>query len=500
MNKMNKSTDDAVVISCQLIDRLIRDEGKDWSYLIALYIFYYNTARRQKTNCPWAVNKFVAQGLHWGERQVKERKARLISLGLIENVRRVGKDGKVAKWYVRVNFIWNQSTSTPEVQMENPTTCTFNHPVVSDRQMLEVPKGKCLKKREERRKREEDQTQTQNQTQDTNTVGVGFDSLAPAEGGSEPDGVAVGRTQEQKESPKLALANYHRANQPASFKPSLITGRESQVDTSQGSDTPIQTKDEYVAQMSLRWSQICGVDGQHILEADLASNTRIKNWGRQAQYWSTRLANTDRSSQEAWTLIARYLKRYNENNRHYPDMRLLLRGWRSSYWEAEKKRIEAFCKSNMASIMMTNYLDCRADEGRVIPVKWLLSAADYQSWFKRDGDAGSPADAWDNRPVANAQSMEEWERRHQEGLRQEREALRKKEALKLIDRARAIIRNIADDQEVKNRVVDLLKGYRDGSVRLEMLRTGIETLEKGQGAPSSADEGECRVRQPPPKK
>lgn len=500
---------DNIVLSCQLVDRIRNEGGKDWANLLALYVWYYRTARWQKTNIPKATNSYMVEGMRWGERQLRERKTKLEKMGLIKNVRRTSKDGKVEGWFVKVNFLHSTLTTyTSEVHVETEPPVPFSTGVVSDRQMLKVSKDKCLNKKEERRKREEDQPQNQN----SNAVGVGSDLLAPAAGGSEHGGgnAPVVRTQEQKESPRLAAANSSSPNLPDSHKSSITEVGESNVCSSLGSsrienndtlDTAsIQTRDEYVAQMSKRWSQLCGPDGRHILEADLESNTRRTNWGRQAQYWNTRLADIAPSAQEAWTLIARYLKRYYENNKHYPDMRQFLKGWRSSDWESEKQRIGAFCKSHMASIMMPNYLDCRADEGRAIPVKWFLSAADYQRWFMRDVDDGSPADAWDNRPSAGPQTEEEWERRYEAGIKREEEELRKKESLALIARARVIIRNNADDESMTKRVVDLLKGYCAGNVRHEQLRTGIETLEKAQGSLLSVSEGNGRVSHPQPQK
>ncbi len=45
--------------------------GKDFSNLIALYMFYNFHARRQGTNSPLATNNFVKRGLNWSLEKVK---------------------------------------------------------------------------------------------------------------------------------------------------------------------------------------------------------------------------------------------------------------------------------------------------------------------------------------------------------------------------------------------------------------------------------------------
>jgi len=68
---------------------------------------------------------------------------------------------------------------------------------------------------------------------------------------------------------------------------------------------------------------------------------------------------------------------------------------------------------------------------------------------------------------------------HREKIKQRREdQVRKKESLDLIARARVLIRTFADDEGVKKKIVDILTGYRDGSIMIEKVRGEIEALEK----------------------
>jgi len=68
---------------------------------------------------------------------------------------------------------------------------------------------------------------------------------------------------------------------------------------------------------------------------------------------------------------------------------------------------------------------------------------------------------------------------HKDKIKQRREdKIRKKESMDLISRARILIRHYQDNAEMKNIIVDVLKGYRDGGIMLEKMRSEIERIEK----------------------
>lgn len=101
-----------IVLSKSVIDLLLdQTHGSD---LIALYVFYYQTAKWQCTNQPKATTSYVATGLGWGTQKVARRKGDLIELGLIESVTVKHADtGQVLGHYIKVNFIWSVG-SKPE--------------------------------------------------------------------------------------------------------------------------------------------------------------------------------------------------------------------------------------------------------------------------------------------------------------------------------------------------------------------------------------------------
>ena len=93
---------------------------KDPSDCIALYMFYYYTAKWQETNQPRASVRYVAKGLRWSSDRVRRAKKMLGDLKIIEDVRTLDKLGRVKGWYVKLNFILrgamfkNQRVGLPE--------------------------------------------------------------------------------------------------------------------------------------------------------------------------------------------------------------------------------------------------------------------------------------------------------------------------------------------------------------------------------------------------
>lgn len=464
---MQKRPVDAVVISGQLIDRLRREAGKSWANLLALYTFYYHTAVKQKTNCPMAVNLFVSKGLYWGMKQVKARKAELERLGLIKNIKRRGPDGKISGWYVQVNFIWKQSTSIPEIPVEKSATGIFSHPVVSDHQMLKVQKDKCFKSEEKGER------------------GKGKDpTLDMPESIRRKNPESTEEKKKTEASPEISPSNSFPEEVKGKVHPLKTQGK---VEQQENQGEGFLSREEYSREMGEAWRKLCGVDGNHVLMADLASNARRgANWAAQKEYWIKRLSDQDESQIEAWRLIAKYLRVYCQTNKAYPDTRRFLDGWRADSWQQEKTRIQAFCKSHNADPAIPAYVESRGEDGREIQAKWLLSSKDYQNWFMRLNreDAAHEGDLWEDQPSAGLASLEDWEDRHAKGLRVElekREAdAREKESLELIARSRPLIRAFQNDDAAKKKIIDLLKRYGDGNATIIDLRLGVETMEAHQ--------------------
>lgn len=95
-----------LAVSTQLASDIFTEEEDDPAGLIGLYLFYYHTAKWQKTNQIWATDKFCMKALKFGNRKIAQLKRRLRELKLIETVRKHKIDGDFDKCYTKVNFIW----------------------------------------------------------------------------------------------------------------------------------------------------------------------------------------------------------------------------------------------------------------------------------------------------------------------------------------------------------------------------------------------------------
>lgn len=114
--------EEPIVLSKPLLDILLKEENP--ADLIALYCFYYYTAKWQKTNQPKATDKYCMSGLKWGHERFYKTKEKLSKLNLIEKVCDKTIDKKIIGWYVKVNFIWKHDTFIQNAQ--NVTLGTKN--------------------------------------------------------------------------------------------------------------------------------------------------------------------------------------------------------------------------------------------------------------------------------------------------------------------------------------------------------------------------------------
>lgn len=63
--------------------------------LLGLYTFYYKTAKHQKTNQPWATQKFTMNALNWGRQRLEKAQEKLIELRLIDKISRRDQKGDI---------------------------------------------------------------------------------------------------------------------------------------------------------------------------------------------------------------------------------------------------------------------------------------------------------------------------------------------------------------------------------------------------------------------
>lgn len=103
--KLNDIADDLLILNKITVDRLFQLEN--CADCIALYVFYYKTAKWQKTNTVKANDQYVKKSLKWGISKIQKTKQALKEHGLIDIVQR-RKDGKIEGWFIKVSYLVNE--------------------------------------------------------------------------------------------------------------------------------------------------------------------------------------------------------------------------------------------------------------------------------------------------------------------------------------------------------------------------------------------------------
>lgn len=146
--KLNDIADDLLILNKITIDRLF--QLKNCADCIALYVFYYKTAKWQKTNTVKANDQYVKKSLKWGISKIQKTKQTLKEHGLIDIVQR-RKDGKIEGWFIKVSYLVNErkadeikikvqeSNNTQNEQVENCTSSNEETNALKE-------KIKCLEK------------------------------------------------------------------------------------------------------------------------------------------------------------------------------------------------------------------------------------------------------------------------------------------------------------------------------------------------------------------
>ena len=146
--KLNDIADDLLILNKITVDRLFQLEN--CADCIALYVFYYKTAKWQKTNTVKANDQYVKKSLKWGISKIQKTKQTLKEHGLIDIVQR-RKDGKIEGWFIKVSYLVSErkadeikinvqeSNNTQNEQVENCTSGNEETNALKE-------KIKCLKK------------------------------------------------------------------------------------------------------------------------------------------------------------------------------------------------------------------------------------------------------------------------------------------------------------------------------------------------------------------
>lgn len=103
--ELNDIADDLLILNKITVDRLFQLEN--CADCIALYVFYYKTAKWQKTNTVKANDQYVKKSLKWGISKIQKTKQTLKEHGLIDIVQR-RKDGKIEGWFIKISYLVNE--------------------------------------------------------------------------------------------------------------------------------------------------------------------------------------------------------------------------------------------------------------------------------------------------------------------------------------------------------------------------------------------------------
>lgn len=160
--KLNDIADDLLILNKATIDTLF--DLDNCSDCIALYVFYYKTAKWQKTNIIKANDEYIKKSLKWGTKKILTTKQALKEAGLIDIVQR-RKDGKIEGWYIKISYIVKQKKiedikiTVEDIDLSNNSQNQLVDKATSGFQETNALKEyiKCLKKeiemlKEERKK------------------------------------------------------------------------------------------------------------------------------------------------------------------------------------------------------------------------------------------------------------------------------------------------------------------------------------------------------------
>lgn len=106
---------DFIVVTTATVDTLFNTSAD----ALTLYIFYIKTSKWQKTNKIFSTNTYGMKVLGWGSKRYSEAKKVLEDTGLIEISPKRDKNGKIAGWYIKINYLFKQETIS-EIHQNTP--------------------------------------------------------------------------------------------------------------------------------------------------------------------------------------------------------------------------------------------------------------------------------------------------------------------------------------------------------------------------------------------
>lgn len=116
--RVNSIENELIILTKQTVDIFLKSNSP--ADVMALYTFYYYTAKWQETNQPKCTTGYAAQGLKWSETKIRKVKKELLALGLIEDVQQKDASGKICGHFIKLNYVIKQSTMQANHTAEKP--------------------------------------------------------------------------------------------------------------------------------------------------------------------------------------------------------------------------------------------------------------------------------------------------------------------------------------------------------------------------------------------
>jgi hypothetical protein len=132
--------DEPMIIHKSTMDTFLAENKRYRSDLISLYLFYYYTAKWQKTNQPKATSGYTMKGLGWGRERFSNAKNKLLELKLIEDKKSYDGNNRITGHYIYVKFIWSNSTLRDSYSMDNQ----HKDSTLRDSYSMDNPEGNAL--------------------------------------------------------------------------------------------------------------------------------------------------------------------------------------------------------------------------------------------------------------------------------------------------------------------------------------------------------------------
>lgn len=110
-----------IILTKPTLDIFLKEDNP--ADLIALYTFYYYTAKWQKTNQAYCTDGYTQKGLKWGYDKFLKAKKKLLDFGLIEQIVNRKDNGKIEGFYIKLNYIFKKDTLNENLSTQKQVPC-----------------------------------------------------------------------------------------------------------------------------------------------------------------------------------------------------------------------------------------------------------------------------------------------------------------------------------------------------------------------------------------